>query len=380
MAREPQSWYCKDRDAWFATIACVRHNHGLNKKKAQDSSCKLMQQPKKARVSVKAFAVVADNFLKWLTNNRSPATYEWYRYRIERFCLRWPDLVAADIRPLHVQQWVDSYSVLSQTSRRNYVRSVKRCVKWATQQGYLPTDPVASMEVPGAESKDVCISPAEFEELCSYIRDETFLDLVRVAFESGCRPQEILRVEARHFDAKNGRWVLPPKEAKGKKKPRIVYLSAFGQQVTEKLCKLFPEGKLFRNTKGKARTTDAVNCGFLRLQIRIGKDQIKKQGLELDTLVQEHLNQEGEGRQFKGLSVAERIKFRNCIASTYAPKYSLYALRHSWSTRALQSGLDALTVAVLMGHNDPSTRSRVYQHIAHSPEHMRKQAARALQG
>jgi hypothetical protein len=44
-----------------------------------------MQQPKKARVSAKAFAVVADNFLEWLTNNLSPETYEWYRYRIERF-------------------------------------------------------------------------------------------------------------------------------------------------------------------------------------------------------------------------------------------------------------------------------------------------------
>ena len=36
-------------------------------------------------------------------------------------------------------------------------------------------------------------------------------------------------------------------------------------------------------------------------------------------------------------------------AAQLAPRYSLYALRHSWATNALQKGIDALTVAILMG-------------------------------
>ncbi len=67
------------------------------------------------------------------------------------------------------------------------------------------------------------------------------------------------------------------------------------------------------------------------------------------------------------------------IYEQYAVKYSLYTLRHSWATNALRSGMDALTVAVLMGHSDPSTLSRVYQHLAHSPEHMLEQAKRAIE-
>ena len=49
------------------------------------------------------------------------------------------------------------------------------------------------------------------------------------------------------------------------------------------------------------------------------------------------------------------------LAQESAPKYSLYALRHSWATNALQRGVDALTVAILMGHKDPSQLGRVYQ-------------------
>ena len=59
-----------------------------------------------------------------------------------------------------------------------------------------------------------------------------------------------------------------------------------------------------------------------------------------------------------------------------ATRYCLYALRHSWATHALQTGLDGLTVAVLLGHADPSTLTRVYQHLAHNPEHLLHQAKR----
>ena len=68
------------------------------------------------------------------------------------------------------------------------------------------------------------------------------------------------------------------------------------------------------------------------------------------------------------------------LAQKTVSRYSLYALRHAWATRALQSGLDGLTVAILMGHSDPSTLARVYQHLAHQPEHLLAQARKASGG
>lgn len=154
MARQPKPWFRENRQAWFVTIDGCRHNLGPNKKAAFDRFYELMRQPKESRqVASTAFAATADAFLDWVKTNRAEDTYEWYRYRLERFCQKYPDLTIADIRPFHVQTWVDSYPELKQTSRRNYVRSVKRCMKWARRQGYVDSDPIADMEVPGAEAR-----------------------------------------------------------------------------------------------------------------------------------------------------------------------------------------------------------------------------------
>ncbi len=217
MARQPQPWYRQDRDAWFVTIHGTRHNLGPNKKKAMERFHSLMRQPKAAaQVPSEAFPALADAFLDWVAKNRSPDTYTWYQSRLERFCQRYPNLRANEVRPFHVQQWMDSYEGLSQNTRRNYGRSVKRCLRWLHQHGYLTDNPIAHMELPGAESRDRFLTLEEFETLTSFVRDQSFLQLCKTTFETGCRPQEILAVEARHFDTKNGRWVFPVREAKGK--------------------------------------------------------------------------------------------------------------------------------------------------------------------
>ena len=68
----------------------------------------------------------------------------------------YPDLRASDLRPYHVETWADGYN-FSVTSRRNYLRSVKRCMKWAKKQGYIDRNPIEDLEVPMAESKEVAI-------------------------------------------------------------------------------------------------------------------------------------------------------------------------------------------------------------------------------
>ena len=138
----------------------------------------------------------------------------------------------ADLQPYHVQQWVDSYPDHSQTTRRNYLRSIKRCLKWAVKQGYLSANPLEHLEVPGAERREVCVTPEQYAQLLAHIPDVAFRDLVITTWETGCRPQESLRVEARHVDLKNRRWAFPRKEAQGKRQPRVVYLTGEAFAIT----------------------------------------------------------------------------------------------------------------------------------------------------
>jgi integrase len=246
---------------------------------------------------------------------------------------------------------------------------------WARQQGYIDENPIRDLEVPGATAREVFISGEEFERACGLIRDRDFLELCRVTFEVGCRPQEILRIEARHCDFKNSRWVLPPSEAKGKRKPRIIYLTPRALDISLRLAEKYPTGRLFRNSKDKPWTMASVNCGFSRLRARMGRHAIMEQGLDIQELMAAELRlTRPELKGPKDLSQSERNKLRNTVAARHATRLSLYALRHSWATNALQSGLDSLTVAVLMGHSDPSTLARVYQHLSLNPRHLLDEA------
>lgn len=387
MARQPKPWYWKARRSWYVTINGDRHNLGPDKPQAWDRFHQLMRQPAERKVASQSLAAIADVFLDWVQKNRSADTYEWYRYRLQRFIQKHPDLIVAHLRPYHVQQWVDDYPKLSQTSRRNYLRTVKRCLKWALQQGYIDENPIAHLEVPNAERKELVITLDEFERLLPFVIDDNFAELIWVTWETGCRPQELLRVEANHVDLKNQRWVFRQKESKGKRAPRIVYHTERAWEITQRRLLRFPSGPLFRNSKDQPWTNDAVNCAFDRLQVRMGQAEMKRRGETISveaisefipTLKPKHVRRGQVLQKSRAELKAEaKRKLRSQHATQLVPRYSLYAFRHAWATRALQSGLDALTVAVLMGHADPSTLARVYQHLSHDPEYLRKQAQKA---
>ena len=376
MARRAKPWFRKARGAWFVTVEGVQHNLGADKEEAFERFYQLMRQPQRRVVSSQALVAVVDAFLDWVKINRSADTFEWYRYRLQRFCQRYPDLRTTDLKPFHVQQWVDSYPDLGRTSRRNYLRSVKRCCKWAVQQGYLSAIPVEHLEVPTADRRERRVTTSEYEQLLSLMNDESMRDLVITTWESGCRPQESLRVEARHVDIEHQRWVFPKSEAKGKRQPRVIYLSETAIEITRRRMDQFPVGPLFRNSKGRPWTPDAVNCAFDRLRVKLLRTSATFDAEALEKEIRNMLSELSQNclvngevipKTVKQLSDEARRKVLARLTQESVPCYLLYSLRHSWAARALQSGLDGLTVAILMGHSDPSTLARVYQHLSHEP-------------
>jgi len=387
MAHFPKPFFKKARGCWYVEINRRQINLGPDRAPAFARYHDLMRLPRSRRVESEAFSALADAFLEWLAAHRAPDTFEWYRYRLQRFCERYPQLRASELKPYHVQQWVDGFSHLSRTSRRNHVRTVKRCVKWAVQQGYLEQNPIQYLEVPGGERRETSITPTEFANLLDFIRDEALRDLVIATWETGCRPQESLRVEKRHVDLTHQRWVFPPHESKGKRQPRVVYLTEPALEITKRRMLRFPDGPLFRNSADRPWTTEAVNCAFDRIRVRIYQRKFRvTDAANLDEETRTVLLTLKATRSTRGVQIQksatelkveakQKAQFRR--ARQLVPRYSLYSLRHAWATRALQSGLDGLTVAILMGHSDPSTLARVYQHLAHHPEHLLAQARRA---
>ncbi len=142
MARIPKIWFRKDRKCWQVTIRGVRHNLGPNKKEATDRFHQLMGTAHHKPIRSMSFTAIADAYLEWVKTNRAASTYAGNRFHIERFCQRYPDLQLGDLRPYHCQQWVDAYPKLAQTTRRIYLKAIRRLVNWAIQQGYISGDPL----------------------------------------------------------------------------------------------------------------------------------------------------------------------------------------------------------------------------------------------
>jgi integrase len=387
MPRTPKPWWRKERKAWFVMIGGKQHNLGSDREAAFRKFHELMSQPRKRTIASDSVVAVIDLFLDWVSKHRASDTYEWYRQRLQGFATAiGPGLKVRDLRPFHVQEFIDAMPHSSGT-KRNYVRAVKRATRWAKKQGYIDENPIADMEKPKAGKRETVVSEEDFERILSLVPDPAFRDLLIVTYRSGCRPQESLRVEARHVDLANSRWVFPETEEKNETLYRVVYLSEEAIEITKRLMARYPSGKLFRNSRGIPWSTDAANCAFVRIQVRMGRQIMKEQGIEIpDKEIKSFMKTLKPEAVIGGTLRAKRkaelrheakTKLTKRKACSLATKYSLYVLRHSWSTHALKKGVDPLTVAILMGHKDPSTLSRVYQHVALSPSHMLSQARKA---
>ena len=335
MPRQPRPWYRNDRDAWFVTIDGTRHNLGPERKTAHDLFYQLMAHPQKRVAPSGSIVELIDKFLEWCYKHRAADTYEWYRFRLQSFAQTYPGLQTSQLKPFHVQEWLDSFD-LSTGSKRNYCRAIKRSMRWASQQGYIDQNPIAHLEQPEGGKRDVVVSKEEFHEMLALIPCSRFRDLLTVTWETGCRPQESLRFEARHLDANNSRWVMPLAESKGKSLSRVIYLTDVALCISKRLAFDHPNGKLFRNSKGKPWTPDSVSCAFNRLQIRMGKKIMRDRAVCVDNeaienliphLASEHIvSGKMVAKRPAELSAEAKRKLTNRLACSLVPKLSLYVL------------------------------------------------------
>jgi integrase len=403
-------FYKPSRDTWYVEVGGKQHSLGRHpehlpkpKKPARkggdwnpppeirEAYHRFMSEPAAAEVVAVAPAPagnsllgVFEKFQDWVEGHRKPETAEWYRWRLQEFVtyLKGQGLAhiaVADLKPFHLDDWLAKKKPQwASGTRHGMARAVMRALSWAVKKGHIRTSPVAHYEKPRAGKRKVVLSPERFEEIRQLV-NEPFRSLLEVTWETGCRPQESLAVEARHVDLENGRRVFPPDEAKGETWPRVVYLPDHALAITRRLMAEHPTGPLFRNSDGLPWTTDAVNCGFQRLQVALGRKRIQELGLvpsKLPRIRGADRRDLARRRQHLAAVLARRKEILR-LAVRHGKKYCLYVLRHSWATHALTRGVDALTVAILLGHRHPGQLASTYQHVSEAPEYLREQARRA---
>ena len=125
MARQPKPWYRSDRKVWCVTINGKRHNLGRTKKEAFKRFYALMGKPRQRKpVSETTLPALIDAFLEWTYQNRTEATYDWYRRRLQSFISCHPEMTIEELRPLHVELWATAPHRTINT-RRNMMRALQ---------------------------------------------------------------------------------------------------------------------------------------------------------------------------------------------------------------------------------------------------------------
>lgn len=333
MARKRKGpWRRKQDQHWYTTI-------GRKLAKVADKECtyekafqeyaKIVSQPHEppARVTI---GILLNSFVDWTQSNRAEATYQWYRRFRKSFVQHTGvSLKVQDVKPYHVQDWLSlHYKEATRTTQNGAIRALQRAFNWGVNNGRIDRNPIVGIEKPSREPREFVITEAEFQELLGFVNGQEFKDYLCFMWETGCRPQEIKLIERKHREG--NMIILERKSSKGKKYNRVIYLN---QAATEILGRLKGPGPLFRNSQGKPWTANSVRCRFRTLK--------KKMNM---------------------------------------PELCANTMRHSWATNSLKNGTDTTTASILMGHRDPSTLIRNYQHLAKDHEYLAKAAETARQG
>lgn len=269
---------------------------------------------------------IIDDYLTWCKQRKAKATYDWYFGFLQDFAASIDKYLSVDqLKPAAVDAWTFKHPDWAPTTVRDAILTVQRAYRWAEKHHGIPS-PLHGMEKPAAEAREVFITLQQFQLVLSLTPNADFRDLLHFLWETGARPQEAFRATSAHF---NGRTIVfQKKQAKGKKRPRTIYLNDKALAIVQRRIAAQGDGFIFRHCQGGRWNKNSVNVRFRRLQVKLVK--------------------------------------RGCPI----PGLCAYALRHSFATLALLRGVNPVSLSHLMGHSDLKMITKVYAHLAENEEHL----------
>ena len=352
--RPAKPWYRSANDTWYV---CHRGKQvplakgKRAKREAEEAFHRLMVLSQEAEceamVSTRAtpmltsstqatsilVAELLDQFLDWVKQNLD--CYDWHRHFLQKFAEGCGRLTIAELKPIHVTNWLAKKPTWGPTTRNRVIGSIKRAFNWAIEQGLLEHSPLRALKKPTSKRRERLLTVAERTKILAASNDEAFRDFLIALQETGARPGEIRQVTAAQVHLDHGVWALTKhKTAKKTNRPRVIYLTPTMLELTKRLIEQHPEGPLFRNRYDQPWSSNAIRIRFRRLRERLPE-------------------------------------LKDVVA---------YCYRHSFATDGLVNGVPIATVAELMGHTSTQMVARHYGHLAQKGSYLLEAALMVRSG
>jgi integrase len=142
------------------------------------------------------------------------------------------------------------------------MKGVNRATNWGIKKRYIKYNPLVGMEKLTRRRREIVLTQEQFRQMVALVKDEEFRDYLEFMWQTGCRAMEVRIIEAKHVD---GAVVnLAASEAKGKRRPRYIYMNDVALAIVKRRCKQFPTGTIFGDTLGRPWTANPVRLRFKR--------------------------------------------------------------------------------------------------------------------
>lgn len=351
MARQPKPWERVDKATgrsrgWYATVGGrqVRlAGPGASKSAAWAELRRVLGGGRERDAERERAPTVRDVFNAYLRTARDRAAageitekafvgyWRALRHAQAAFGARRADGLA----PQDVADWLNGVPAWGPTTRRDYGMIVRAAFNHAVAAGTLARMPLKGLKLPRARRRALP-DAGQVATILGAGRSPRHRDVLRFLYLTACRPNEAATLEARHVDADAGvAWVLDKIRHKTGRERRMVPLVGEALDIARRLAAEHPEGPIFRNTRGRPWTPNAI-----------------------------------------GLVVRKAFKAKGVPPGGWASPYSL---RHRTLTD-LAGAAPIHHVQVIAGHLDPATTYRNYVHAPEEADVLRESLARVRGG
>ncbi len=274
--------------------------------------------------------LAVDLFLDHAKGTVAPGTFEQYRIKLQDLIRYHGRVKVSTLRPKHVTGWIAQHQ-WSDATRRGAITAIKVCLAWCAREGHVAENPVREMKRPKAARRERTLTPEERARIRAAAGPE-LADYLDALTWAGCRPGEVRRLEARHLDFDAAYASLPGKTTAATGEPIEFPLVGPMLGLCRRLAERHPSGPIFRNTRGKPWTQNAVRCAMKRLRDAVGLEGV-----------------------------------------------TAYTYRHSYATDSLERGVAIADLSTLMNHKDVRT-TMGYAHLRQRRAHLHRQAEKAQGG
>ena len=181
--RIPRPWLRKSTRLWFVQLDGRQVPLGPNKQEALRKFHVRMAGRRNGH-SIGRIDELFDEYLEHVQRNGKDGTYRLYKHYLSDFNRSIPNKRVHDLCPHDVQRWLDGKE-WSPTTRKIVVKTIKGAFNWATRQGLIPSSPLIGLKAPAALSRDVLISPEQWQQIAKEAKAGVLMRS-QIAATAGC--------------------------------------------------------------------------------------------------------------------------------------------------------------------------------------------------